>query len=312
MEMVVLADPLEGLDPGSDTSLCLMGAALERGHRVFHTTPGALTLADGRLAAAVTPMRPGRGRSGPEPEGHEDLVRDLASVDLLMLRADPPVDAAFVAMTLLCETVRGRTVLVNDPRGLREANEKLLATRFPDLMPATVVTGRWSVCEEFLAEHPEAVIKPLDGHGGRDVVRLHRDGRGAEAFGRLTGHGRRPVMVQEFLDAVRDGDRRVLLLDGEPIGALLRLPAPGEFRANLALGATGHVVEPDADDRRIAARLAPELRARGLVLVGIDVIGGRLTEVNVTSPTGLVPMVGPSRRPDHEIVAWLERRVAES
>ncbi len=303
-----MMDPLERCDPDDDTSVGLMAAALERGHRVECCTAADVSLVDGRVVARVRPV----AASGPAvtagPRGARPVGLD--GVDAVLVRTDPPVDAGYLALTLLLEFARGTTLLVNDPRGLREANEKLYACRFPDLMPPTVVTADGPTLVAFADGHGGAVVKPLDGHGGRGVVRLAAgDPGGPGLVEAATAGGTRPVMAQQFLPGVGDGDRRILLLDGAPLGVLNRRPAPGEFRANIGLGATVEVVELDARDRRIVDVLAPALRADGLWFVGIDVIDGRLSEVNVTSPTGLRQLTRLSGgRPDLAVVDWIAAR----
>ena len=234
----------------------------------------------------------------------------LGAFDVVLVRTDPPVDAGYLAMTLLLELARGDTLVVNDPRGLREANEKLYACRFPELMAPTLVAADGELLLSFAAAHGGAVVKPLDGHGGRGVVRIDPgDPAARRVLDSATGGGRRAVMAQQFLDEVYRGDRRILLLDGEPLGALDRRPAPGEFRANIGRGASVEVADLDDDDRRVVETLAPALRADGLWLVGIDVIGGRLSEVNVTSPTGLRQLTRLSGgRPDLRVVDWMAER----
>jgi len=306
MDVLVVMDPLASCDPAVDTSIGLMRAASERGHRVRATTGPELALRDGRLLAVSRGVEPsGDGVS----EGPADLL-DVADADVVLVRSDPPVDAAYLAMTLLLEHVRGRVLVVNDPRGLREANEKLYACRFDGLVPPTLVAADRGLLAAFAAEHDEVVLKPLDGHGGRGVVRLRADAPDAdEILDAATAGGRVVVMAQRFLAGVADGDRRILLLDGRPLGVLLRRPAPGEFRANLGLGGRAEVVPLDDRDLRIVDAIAPALRADGLWFVGIDVIDGHLSEVNVTSPTGLRQLADLSgTRPDLEVVAWLEER----
>ena len=303
----MVMDPLEAADPATDTSVALMSAALERGHRVRWCRSGDLWLDGGHVGASSQPA--GRDGSGRVVSTGPAAPVPLAGHDVVLVRPDPPVDAAYLAMTLLLEQARGDTVIVNDPRALREANEKLYATRFPGLMPAHLVTADPDRLTAFAGAVGEAVIKPLDGHGGRDVVRVVAGAPGTAALlGRLTHGGRVPVMAQEFLPAVAEGDRRILLLEGAPLGVVRRVPAPGEFRANLGLGGRAERCELDDADRRIIAALAPTLVADGLALVGIDVVGGRLTEVNVTSPTGLCQLAAlTGTRPDLEVVDWLER-----
>ena len=309
MDLLVVMDPLEECDPESDTSVTLMAAALERGHRVWSCTAGQLSLVDGAVRARARRVAPS-GSAVTAAGGSRDLGLD--ATDAVLVRTDPPVDAGYLAMTLLLEFARGRTLVVNDPRGLREANEKLYACRFPELMPPTVVSADAPTLLDFAERHDGAVLKPLDGHGGAGVVLLAPgDPEGPARAAAATGDGARPVMAQQFLPGVADGDRRILLVDGETLGVLNRRPAPGEFRANIGLGASVEVVGPSADDERIVDALAPALRADGLWFVGIDVIDGRLSEVNVTSPTGLRQLVRLSGgRLDLTVIDRLEQRVA--
>ncbi len=308
MDLLVVMDPFESCDPEGDTSLGLMAAALERGHRVACCTAGDVSWVDGRVAARVRPV--GGGSPGPVAGPRSAEPVGLDQVDVVLVRTDPPVDAGYLALTLLLELARGSTLVVNDPRGLREANEKLYACRFPELLPPTVVTADAGDLLRFADANGGAVLKPLDGHGGTGVVRLGVDDpRRERVVATATGDGSSPVMAQQFLERVEAGDRRILLLDGEPLGVVNRVPAPGEFRANIGRGASVEVVDLTASDRRIVEVLGPALRADGLWFVGIDVIDGHLSEVNVTSPTGLRQLTRLSgRRPDLAVVDWLAER----
>jgi len=308
VDILVVMDTLEGCDPDGDTSIGLMAAALVRGHRVACCTAADLSLVDGEVRARARPV--GISASTVVVTG-PTLDLGLDATDVVLVRTDPPVDADYLAMTLLLEFARDATLVVNDPRGLREANEKLYACRFPELMPPTVVTAAAASLLAFADRHDGAVLKPLDGHGGAGVVRLAAgDPDGPALVAAATGDGTRPVMAQQFLPGVSDGDRRILLVGGEPLGSLNRRPAPGEFRSNIGLGASVEVVELDDRDRRIVDALAPSLRADGLWFVGIDVIDGHLSEVNVTSPTGLRQLARLSGdRPDLTLMARLEQRV---
>ncbi|MGW0827380.1 glutathione synthase [Streptomyces sp. NPDC002845] len=303
--LVFVMDPVEALSPEHDTSLALMRAARQRGHQVWHCPPSGLSLRDGRVRARAraADFTPGLSLGVPEDLG-------LHKADAVLIRTDPPFDAGYLATTLLLEHLRGDTLLVNDPRGLREANEKLYACRFPDLMPATLVTAEPAQLLAFAGQQRHgAVFKPLFGHGGRGVLRLDPGDGNARAIAEtMTERGRVAVMAQEFLPEVAEGDKRILLLDGHPLGAVLRRPPAGDFRANLALGGDARATGLDADDLRIVERIAPALRADGLYLTGIDVIGGRLSEVNVTSPTGLVQLKAlTGARHDLTVIDWLER-----
>jgi glutathione synthase len=311
MDLLVVMDRLDDGDQAGDTSVGLMAAALERGHRVLHCTSGDLSLVAGRVSARARTVTAG-GRIGLADEVLDPV--DLAEIDAVLVRTDPPVGADYLAMTLLLEFARGRTLIVNDPRALRESNEKLYACRFPDLMPETVVTADEATLLGFADEHHGAVLKPLDGHGGHGVCLLRPDDPDGPALvADRTGGGLRPVMAQRFLAGVFDGDRRILLLDGRPLGVLRRRPTGGDFRANIGLGGAVDVVALDPSDRRIVDALAPSLRADGLWFVGIDVIDGHLSEVNVTSPTGLRQLGRLSgTRPDLEVVDWVAERARTS
>jgi glutathione synthase len=229
------------------------------------------------------------------------------------MRKDPPFDDTYLHATQLLELARGRTVLVNDPRGLRDANEKLYALHFPAVTPPTLVTREAARIKAFVREHGgRAVIKPLDGAGGRGVFVLSADDKNTNAIIETsTDEGRRAAMVQRYIPEVRQGDRRILLLDGEPLGGILRVPADDEARSNIHVG--GRVVQHalTARDREICATIAPRLRADGLAFVGIDVIGDYLTEVNVTSPTGIQELDRlDGQDATGRTVAWIESKVA--
>jgi glutathione synthase len=238
---------------------------------------------------------------------------DLAALDATLVRKDPPFDDAYYFATLLLERLRGRSLVVNDPRGLREANEKLYALRFPRWIPRTLVTADRSAAREFVRKvGGRAVVKPLDGHGGFGVLGLQTGDHNMPGILDLhTREGTRLVLVQEYLPAVVEGDKRILVLDGEPLGGVLRVPPPGELRANLHVGGEARPTELTDAERALVADLAPALRADGLYFVGLDVIGERLTEVNVTSPTGIRQLEAfTGMRAAARVIEWLEGRVA--
>ena len=311
MDVAVIMGGPETVDADTDTSFGLMLAAEERGHRVWHCLPSAVSLIDGRVWATASPTLLQDGSETPVRLG-EPIDLDLTTIDAVLVRLDPPFDLAYLHLTLLLDALVDTTTVVNAPRGLRDVNEKLYATRFPDLTPPTVVTAAPDRLLAFAAEHGGAVAKPIDGHGGRGVLILRPgDANAPSIIDLLTERGRVPIMAQRFLDAISDGDKRILLLDGEPLGAILRRPTEQDFRANVCVGGSVEAAELDHDDRHIVDRLAPALRADGLAFVGIDVIGGRLSEVNVTSPTGLRQLTRLSgRRPDLDVIRWIERRVS--
>jgi len=311
MRIVFVMDPVSTVIVDEDTSFALMMAAQERGHRIDWCMVRDVCLCDGRPSATVRPARVQNVREQPVLLGDPKDVR-LEDVDVVFVRKDPPFDDEYLWLTLLLEHLRGTTLVVNDPRGLRDANEKLYACHFPELMPRTLVASDKARIKRFVTEvGGKAVIKPVEGHGGGGVFALTAgDGNLNALIESVTRDGRRIAMVQELIPEVSEGDKRILLLDGEPLGAILRVPQSGDLRSNIHVG--GKVVQAtltDAD-RRIIEALAPRLRQDGLVFVGLDVIGGKLTEVNVTSPTGIQQMTHldgvdyPTR-----VVEWLEGRV---
>jgi glutathione synthase len=243
-------------------------------------------------------------------EGGSSRVR-LGETEAVFIRKDPPFDQAYYYATLLLESARGSTLIINDPRGLRDANEKLYALHFPEWTPRTLVTADRDMIHEFVRDvGGHAVIKPLDGAGGMGVMQLRSDDKNARAIADLlTAEGQKIAMVQEFLPAVSVGDKRVLLLDGEPLGAILRVPRADEIRSNIHVG--GSVVPTDLTLREaeLVKAIAPRLRADGLIFVGLDVIGERLTEVNVTSPTGIQELGRfTGTQPSDKVIAWAEAK----
>jgi glutathione synthase len=245
--------------------------------------------------------------------GRTEDVR-LGDVQAVFIRKDPPFDAMYLYATLLLEHARGRTVLVNDPRGLREANEKLYTLNFARWMPKTIVTSSEDQVFAFVKDvGGRGVIKPLDLAGGSGVMILDPNDKNARAIVQLhTDEGRRYVMVQEFLPAVSKGDKRVLLLDGEPLGAINRIPSGNDFRSNIHVGGSVEPVEITAEERAMIKAIGPRLREEGLFFVGLDVIGGKLTEVNVTSPTGIQQLSQHlGRDAAADVIAWVEHKVRE-
>jgi glutathione synthase len=290
-------DPPERLDCDGDTTLAFIDEATRRGHEALVCQPGDLW-ADGPRARAAT--------------GGGEVALD--EIDAVFLRKDPPYDPAYHLHTLLCELARGGTVFVNDPRGLRECHEKLFALRFADLMPPTIVTSNMPRLRSFLRDQGgEMILKPLEGAGGAGVLHVRENDRNAGALIELlTDNGRRWAMAQRYVPEARGGDKRIILLDGRPIGAVLRVPRADETRANLHVGGRAERTELTPRDHEICARLGPELSALGLVFVGIDVLGPFLTEINVTSPTGLRQIAAlEGRHLEADVVDWVERRAGE-
>lgn len=288
LSMLFVMDPIGSIDPTKDTTFVLMLAAQERGHRVLYCEIGDLSVDAGRAAARVHPIElrrePGRHHTLGEPR----TVRLDDAADVVWQRKDPPVDVDYVTATQILALCR-RALVLNRPDTVIWANEKLYALQFAELMPETRVSRRIPELVDFLAKMGgEMILKPLGGKGGEGVFHLRHDDRNLfSILETATGFGTRWAMAQQYLPAVREGDKRILLVDGDVLGAVLRVPAPGETRANLHVGGTPARAPLDDRDRRIVDRIRPALLRDGLFFVGIDVIGGRLTEVNVTSPTGI-------------------------
>jgi glutathione synthase len=312
MHFVVIMDPVWIVNAEGDTTFALMEAAERRGHRVDHCLNTDLYLDGGKLYARVARATTQRKATPPITlAASEDI--SLHDVDAIFVRTDPPFDDNYLWCSLLLDRVKPDTLIVNDPHGLRQANEKLYACYFPELMPETIVTSHKQRIKDFVTRvGGHAVIKPLGGRGGEGVLVLKNgDPNINPIIEATTLEGKRPAMVQVFLPEVKIGDKRIILLDGEPIGAVLRVPSKEEVRSNLRVGGTAVKAELDDADKKIIRTLAPRLRQDGLWFVGIDVIGGKLTEVNVTSPTGIQQMT----RLDgvvysDQVIEWLEQNVA--
>lgn len=288
LRVAIQMDPLESVNIDGDTTFALAEVAQARGMELFVYGPEDMSLEQGRVTAEVRPARVQRVKGTPGLFGERvrlDLAKD---VDVILMRQDPPFDMSYITACHLLEQVAGETLVVNDPAGVRSSPEKIFPLMFPDLMPPTLVSRDLSAIEAFRARHKDIIIKPLYGHGGAGVFRLKEDDSNFDSLTELFfSRSREPVMVQAFLPAVSEGDKRIILIDGEAVGALNRRPKEGQVRSNLVVGGTAEASELSDADQRICDAIGPELKRRGLVLTGIDVIGGRLTEVNVTSPTGV-------------------------
>jgi glutathione synthase len=287
LDIVVVMDPIASIKIAKDSTFAMLLEAQRRGHRLLYVVPGGLSLRDGRAAALVAPLRVTDDENGWFELGDASHV-DLGRGHVVLMRKDPPVDAEYVHDTqVLSIAQRAGALVVNDPQGLRDYNEKLAALLFPQCCPPTLVSRDAAELKRFVGEHGEAVLKPLDGMGGRSIFRA----RAGEAnlnviLETLTDSGRHLAMAQRFLPEITEGDKRILLVDGVPVDyCLARIPQGDEFRGNLAAGGRGEGRALTERDRWIAAEVGPEMKARGMIFVGLDVIGGHLTEVNVTSPT---------------------------
>ena len=290
LTVAVQMDPLEGINISGDSTFALMLKAQERGHRLYHYLADALIYQDERLYAGAHEVSvqavPGNHFSL-GASARLDLGRD---VDVVLMRQDPPFDLGYITATHLLERIRDETLVVHDPAAVRNAPEKLWVLDFAQFMPPTMITRSLEAAREFAAKNGEVVIKPLHGNAGKAVFKVGRDGGNLVPLMELFNASyREPHVVQAFLPEVAEGDKRIVLIEGEVAGAINRRPAKGDIRSNLAAGGTAEATELTDSERAICAALGPELRRRGLLFVGIDIIGGRwLTEINVTSPTGIV------------------------
>jgi glutathione synthase len=287
LAVAIQMDPMESINIDADSTFVLALEAQLRGHALYHYLPRHLTLADGRLYAKARRLEVRREHGRHHTLGPVETL-DLAGVDVILMRQDPPFDMAYITATHLLEHVRDQVLVVNDPVSVRNAPEKLVAMRFPGLMPPTIITSDRDEIVAFRAHHGDIIVKPLFGNGGAGVFRLRPDDENLNALLEMfTLFFREPVMVQRYVPAVRQGDKRIVLVDGEAIGAVNRVPAAGEARANLHVGGQAVKTTLTAREREICTAIGPTLKEQGLLFVGIDVIGEYLTEINVTSPTGL-------------------------
>ena len=286
LKVAIQMDPVEGINIETDTTFFLMLEAQARGHALWCYAPERLSLEDGKVHARGRPLNL-RDVKGDHHTLGELESRDLQDFDVVLMRQDPPFDMAYITATYFLERIHPKTLVVNDPAEVRNAPEKIFVTDFPGLQPPTLITSDAEAIYDFRDRHGDIVLKPLYGGGGSGVVRLKQDDPNLDALLELHAMiGREAVIAQKFIPAVSAGDKRVLLVDGEPVGAINRIPAEGQVRSNLARGGRAAAVELTACDREICAIIGPELKRRGMLFVGIDVIGDYLTEINVTSPTG--------------------------
>jgi len=287
LNVAVQMDPIEGINIETDSSFMMMMEAQSRGHRLWVYTPDKLSLEGGRVTARARPLTV-KAVKGDHATAGETRVLDLeGEIDVVLMRQDPPFDMAYITATHFLDKVHPKVLVVNNPTEVRNAPEKLFVTDFPGVQPPTLITSDHEAIYDFRARHGDMVLKPLHGGGGSGVVRLKADDPNLDALLELHALiGRDQVIAQKFIPAVSKGDKRVLLVDGEPVGAINRIPAEGQVRSNLARGGRAAAVELTARDLELCAIIGPELKRRGLLFVGIDVIGDYLTEINVTSPTG--------------------------
>ena len=288
LRVAVQMDPMESINIDGDSSFALMLEAQARGHKLWHYHVRHLSMKAGEVTAWAHPVTVKRER-GAHYEFGPPVQLDLArNIDVVLMRQDPPFDMAYITATHILEHIHPKTLVVNDPASVRNAPEKLFVLKFPELMPETLVTSDTREIVRFRQEHGDIIVKPLFGNGGAGVFHLKpNDSNLNSLIEMFTERSREPLMVQKYLPAVRQGDKRVILIDGVALGGINRVPAEGEARSNMHVGGTPVKTVLTERELEICAKIGPELKARGMIFVGIDVIGGYLTEINVTSPTGL-------------------------
>ncbi len=287
LRVAMQMDPIEGIDIRADSSFRIMEEAQKRGHSLFYYTPDRLFFDEGEVRARGWPVTV-RREAGNHYTLGEETEQSLAGFDVVWLRQDPPFDMGYITTTHLLDMIHPQTLVVNDPFWVRNHPEKLLVLSFPDLTPPTMIARDLDTLRAFKARHGDIILKPLYGNGGAGVFRLGPEDRNLASLHELFASiSREPLIAQKYLPAVAAGDKRIILVDGAPVGAINRIPAPGETRSNMHVGGRPEKAGLSARDREICDRIGPLLRERGHIFVGIDVIGDYLTEINVTSPTGI-------------------------
>ena len=303
LNIAVQMDPIARINIKGDSTFALLLEAQKRGHTISYYTPDKLSQKGSEIVAPVQALVV-RDEDGNHFTLGEAKRTSLASFDVVLLRQDPPFDMAYITSTHMLEQIHPKTLVVNDPASVRNAPEKMFVLNFPELMPPTLVSRDRAEIDAFRSEHGDVVMKPLHGHGGSAVFRVTRnDMNYGSLFDLFSVTFREPWVIQRFLPEVKDGDKRIILVDGEFAGAVNRVPAADDLRSNMVRGGAAKSTELSAREREICARIGPSLRERGLLLVGIDVIGGNLTEINVTSPTG-IRAVARLGGPDIAALVW--------
>lgn len=287
LKVAIQMDPIDNIDINADSSFRIAEEAQSRGHQLFYYTPDMLAYQEGRVTARGWPLKVRREVGNHFSLGEKQEI-DLADMDVVWLRQDPPFDMGYITTTHILDMIHPATLVVNDPMWVRNYPEKLLVLQFPDLTPPTTIARDLATLKAFKDKHGDIILKPLYGNGGAGVFRLGPEDRNLNSLHELfAGINREPLIAQKFLPDVATGDKRVILINGEAVGAINRVPAKGETRSNMHVGGRPEKIELSERDREICARIGPLLREKGQIFVGIDVIGGFLTEINVTSPTGI-------------------------
>ncbi len=287
LAVAIQMDPIESVDVDADSTFALALEAQGRGHGLYHYLPRHLSYRNGRVVARARPFEVRRERGNHASLGAPETI-DLATLDVVLMRQDPPFNLAYISATHLLDRVHPQTLVVNDPHHVRNAPEKLFVTHFAELMPPTLITYDLEEIRAFRREHGDVIVEPIYGNGGTGVFHLRPDDSNLGSLVELfRAYLKEPLMVQRYIPEIRQGDKRIILIDGRPAGALNRVPPEGEARANLHVGGRAEKAELTRRDQEICEMIGPTLHERGLIFVGIDVIGDHLTEINVTSPTGL-------------------------
>lgn len=291
LRIAIQMDPIEHVNIEGDTTFAMAEEAQIRGYEIFVYQVETLSWQEGKVSARAKPAKVQRVKGDHVSLG-EEVVLDLAEdVDVVLMRQDPPFDMSYITAAHMLEFLKGKTLVVNDPFWVRSSPEKIVPLLFPDLMPPTLVSRDVTTIKAFQAEHQDIVVKPLFGNAGAAVFRIKpEDGNLGALLDLFFTTSRDPIMVQAFVPGVFEGDKRIILVDGEPVGAINRVPKGNDIRSNLAVGGTAHPVDLSEADLAICRAIGPTLKERGLLFVGIDVIAGRLTEINVTSPTGALAL----------------------
>jgi glutathione synthase len=321
MKLAFIIDPIATLDPTHDSSVAMMEAACELGHEVWITQAEKLSVVQGQAWAdlqlvKITPVQLVDGLWVAKEKWYqvgETAFLPLESMDAVFMRTDPPMDVPYLYTTYILDYINPeKTLVINHPAGLRAANEKMFTLQFAEWMTDTIVSRDKAVIRQFLDEHGTAVLKPLGGKAGEGILFLEKSDRNFNSLIEISTHnGRFPVMIQKFLPAAKDGDKRIILLAGKPLGAVNRIPTGSEFRGNMAVGGKADRVDITDREQEMCTAIGPKLLAQGLYFVGIDVIGGYLTEVNVTSPTGIREIDRFNDvRLGKQVIEWLEHRAA--
>jgi glutathione synthase len=312
LKVAVQMDHVSTINPRGDSTFAMMLEAQARGHELLHYTPDTLALHGNVVSALAQPISVIDAPKGEHFTLGEERRVDLATQDVILMRQDPPFDMNYITLTHLLERLHPKTLVVNPPAAVRNAPEKILVTDFPELMPPTLVTRDRQMIYDFRKEHGNIIVKPLYGNGGAGVFFLQEgDHNLASLLELFEQNYREPFMIQKYLPDVRKGDKRIIIIDGEAVAGLNRIPAEGEARSNMHVGGRPEFVELTKRDREICAAIAPALKERGMIFVGIDVIGDYLTEINVTSPTG-IREIKRFGGPDIAVLIWdaIEKRRA--